>query len=133
MTDATPVPHTACSDISVMVVEDHDDSRDFLVFALQALGARAIGARSAAQALGYMRSVRPHVLVSDLSMPDQDGFELLHAVRSSPYLRDVPAIAVTGHGDLREKAGRSGFQWFIRKPIDAMELCRVIAALTGRG
>jgi CheY-like chemotaxis protein len=119
--------------VAVVVVEDHDDSRDFLVLALQELGAKAIGARSAAQALGYMRTVRPDVLVSDLSMPEQDGFELLREVRSSPYLKDVPAIAVTGHGDLRAKAGRSGFQWFIRKPIDAIELCRVIAALTGRG
>lgn len=133
MIDEVTIPDTACRDVSVVVVEDHDDSREFLVFALQGLGARAIGASSAAQALRYMLTVRPDVLISDLSMPEQDGFELLSEVRSSPYLKDVPAVAVTGHGDLREKAGRSGFQFFMTKPIDAMELCRVIGALAGGG
>jgi two-component system CheB/CheR fusion protein len=71
--------------------------------------------------------------VIDLSMPEQDGFELLQELRSSPYLKNVPAIAVTGHGDRREKVGRSGFQWFMREPIDALELCRVIGALTRGG
>lgn len=125
----TEIVATSCTNVSVVVVEDHDDSRDFLVAALQVLGARVIGAASAAHALRYMKAVRPNVLVTDLSMPDQDGFALLQELRSSPHLKDVPAIAITAHGDLRGKADRSGFQWFMRKPIDAMELCRAIATL----
>jgi CheY-like chemotaxis protein len=127
------IARTACHDVSVVVVEDHDDSREFLVLELQTFGARVIGARNATQALRYMRTVKPDVLVTDLSMPEQDGFELLQELRSSPYLKNVPAIAITGHGDLREKVGRSGFQWFMRQPIDALELCRVIGALTRGG
>jgi FixJ family two-component response regulator len=94
------IARTACHDVSVVVVEDH------------------------------MRTVKPDVLVTDLSMPEQ----ALSFFRSfAPPLKNVPAIAVTGHGDLREKVGRSGFQWFMRKPIDALELCRVIGALTRGG
>ena len=116
-----------------MVVEDHDDLRNLLVVGLEAAGAFVMSANSAAVALTYMKVVRPDVLVSDLSMPGQDGFELLQEVRSSPALMDVPAIAITGHGDLRSKADRSGFQQFMEKPIDTEELCRAIATVAGRG
>jgi CheY-like chemotaxis protein len=131
MTTATAHLTTACRDVAVMVVEDHDDSRDMLVFALEALGAHVVGVSSAVEALTYMQRVRPDVLVSDLSMPEMDGFELLQHVRASPGLEDLPAIAVTGHGEMSAKARQSGFQRFFRKPIDTIELCRAIGALTG--
>jgi CheY-like chemotaxis protein len=116
-----------------MVVEDHDDVRDVLVLELEAFGAYVMSANSAAQALTYMKVVRPDVLVSDLSMPGKDGFELLQEVRSSPVLMNVPAIAITGHGDLRAKADRSGYQRFMEKPIDTEGLCRAIGELAGGG
>jgi len=125
--------HTACTDITVLVVEDHDDSRDFLVHALRHLGAHVVAVGGAAKALAYLKTVKPHVVVSDLSMPDKDGFEFLQEVRASPYLRDVPAVAVTGHRGLEGRAERAGFQRFMRKPIDALELCRVIGALVAAG
>ena len=112
-----------------MVVEDHDDSREFLVFALESFGAHVVGMSSAGQALLYMQTIRPDVLVSDLSMPEMDGFQLLHVVRATPSLKDLPAIAVTSHRDLAAKASESGFQRFIKKPIDPMELCQAIATV----
>jgi CheY-like chemotaxis protein len=115
-----------------LLVEDHDDSREMLTESLQHLGAQVVAANSAAQAMRFMRAVRPDVLVSDLSMPDEDGFELLRQVRASPYLRDVPAIAVTGHTGMQEKAAQCGFQRFLRKPLDPGELCRMIAAVATR-
>jgi CheY-like chemotaxis protein len=129
MTAAASVQQTSCTGVSVMVVEDDDDSREMLIVALEVFGARVMAARSAAQALNYLQAVRPDVLVSDLSMPEMDGFALLHAVRASAELKNLPAIAVTGHWDLAKKATQSGFQRFIRKPIDPMELCRAVGAL----
>lgn len=120
----------SCRDVLVMVVEDHDDLRNVLAISLEAFGAFVMSANSGAQALAYMKALRPDVLVSDLVMPGQDGFELLQEVRSSPDLKHVPAIAITGHGDLQVKAAHSGFERFMTKPIDAEELCHAIAALT---
>ena len=75
-----------------MVVEDHDDSREMIVLALEAFGAQVVSMNSAAEALASLQTVRPDGLVSDLSMPDMDGFQLLHALRASPALRDLPAM-----------------------------------------
>ena len=131
MMAATAQRTTECRGVAVMVVEDHDDSRDMLVFALEAFGARVVGVSSALEALTRLQTVRPDVLVSDLAMPEMDGFELLQHVRASPGLEDLPAIAVTGHREMSAKAAQSGFQRFFRKPIDIVELCRAIGTLTG--
>jgi CheY-like chemotaxis protein len=94
-----------------------------------------MSANSAAKALTFMKVVKPDVLISDLAMPGKNGFELLQEIRSSPKLMDVPAIAITGHGDLRAQAEHSGYQRFMKKPIDADGLCRAIGELAhgGRG
>lgn len=120
-----------CQNVSVLVVEDHDDSRDLLVFALEQAGATVIAASSVAEALKWLKTVRPQVLVSDLSMPGRDGFSLLQEVRSSPELHDLPAIAVTGHTqpELLSRAEGAGFQRFMRKPVNITELCDAVQAL----
>jgi CheY-like chemotaxis protein len=121
----------ACQNVSVLVVEDHDDSRDLLVFALEQAGATVIAVSSVAEALKWLKTVRPQVLVSDLSMPGRDGFSLLQEVRSSPELHDLPAIAVTGHTqpELLSRAEGAGFQRFMRKPVNITELCEAVQAL----
>jgi CheY-like chemotaxis protein len=67
---APPVQRTTCGGVAVKVVEDHDDSREMIVLALEVFGAQVVSMNSAAEALASLQTVRPDVLVSDLSMPD---------------------------------------------------------------
>jgi CheY-like chemotaxis protein len=120
-----------CQNVSVLLVEDHEDSRELLVFALEQAGATVMAVASADEALLWMKTIRPQVLVSDLSMPGRDGFSLLHEVRSSPDLKDLPAIAVTGHTqpETLARAARTGFQRCLGKPVNITELCEAITTL----
>ena len=83
-----------------------------------------------------MQRVRPDVLLSDIAMPQQDGYWLIREVRALPPERggDMPAIAITAFGHPHD-VGRTltaGFQAHLRKPVDPWELARTIASLAGR-
>jgi CheY-like chemotaxis protein len=112
--------------IRVLVVEDHDDSRDLLEQVLEHVGALVVAARSAEEALTHLGDV--DVVVTDIAMPGHDGFWLLHEVqRHHPSL---PVIAVSGYSDLQERALReAAFARVLRKPIDPWVLPREVAAV----
>src|SRR5215470_18586224 len=84
--------------IHVLVVEDHDDSRDLWERVLRYAGALVTGAISARQALDLLKTVRPDVVLTDLSMPEEDGVWLAEALRA----RDerMPIIAVSGYSSI---------------------------------
>jgi CheY-like chemotaxis protein len=114
--------------IRVLVVEDHDDSRDMLEQALEHAGALVVASRSADEALPHVGQV--DVVVTDIAMPGHDGFWLLHEVQRSH--RPLPVIAVRGYSNLQEKALReAAFARVLRKPIDPWVLCREVAAVVG--
>jgi CheY-like chemotaxis protein len=111
--------------IRVLVVEDHDDSRDLIEQVLAHVGARVIASPSADEALVHLDQV--DVVVTDIAMPGHDGFWLLHQVQQGH--RSTPVIAVSGYSDLQEKALReAAFTRVLRKPIDPWVLCREVAA-----
>jgi CheY-like chemotaxis protein len=112
--------------IRVLVVEDHDDSRDLLEQVLEHVGAFVVASRSADEAQPHLGQV--DVVVTDIAMPGHDGFWLLHEVQRSR--RPVPVIAVSGYSDLQEKALREAtFARVLRKPIDPWVLCQAVAAV----
>jgi PAS domain S-box-containing protein len=120
-------------DTTVLVIEDHDDSRDLLVNVLEAAGARVLSASAAPVALELAAAERPDVLVVDIGLPGEDGYTLLNRVRSLDALagRPLPAVAVTAyarHTD-REQALASGFAQHMAKPVDPRQLVEIIAAL----
>lgn len=121
--------------LKVLVVDDDDDSRDFLVEALERRGATVSAAAGARAALVELRHFRPDVLVSDIAMPDQDGYDLIRHVRALPAELggQVPAVAVTAHTrkDVREHASAAGFQRILAKPVDVDQLSAVVATLGG--
>jgi CheY-like chemotaxis protein len=80
----------------VLVVDDEADARRALVVVLEQVGAIATAAGSTREAIEALPKARPHVLVSDVGMPDQDGFHLIRQVRDMGYdARDQPAVALT--------------------------------------
>lgn len=123
----------------VLVVDDEADARDLVATLLSQYGARVTTAASAAEAFLLLRQgeagERPDVLVSDIGMPDEDGYQLLRRIRA--LARDeggaIPAIALTAFGRARDriKALSAGFQTHIPKPVEPEELMMVIAGLTG--
>jgi CheY-like chemotaxis protein len=112
------------------------DTRQLLVQSLTFYGATVITANSAEQAFSELQDKNPDVLVSDIGMPDEDGYSLIRRVRmlANPQHRDVPAIALTAftRAQDRMRALTSGYQNHVSKPVEPDELATVIASLTGR-
>jgi PAS domain S-box-containing protein len=113
--------------IRVLVVDDEPDSRELLCESLRRAGAEVRDAESTTQALERLRDFDAEILVADLAMPQQDGFELLRKVREAGFT--LPAVAATAHSsvEIRELTLAAGFAAHIAKPIDANHLAREIA------
>ena len=123
--------------VHVLLVEDDDDSRKLLGTILKRHGARVTSTKSAAEALNAFDQELPDLMVSDIGMPDEDGYELIRKLRSSPPEKGglTPAIALTGYASRkdRERALAAGYQQHMAKPIEQAEMLAAIAALVGRG
>lgn len=119
--------------LRLLVVDDEPDARALLSDVLSAAGAEVESADSATSAFEAFRSFHPHVLISDIGMPGEDGYALIRRVRDVPseHGGGVPAIALTAytrHED-RMKALAAGFTTHIGKPVDPEELAFAIASL----
>lgn len=121
--------------LRVLVVDDEADARRILVMVLEQVGAIVIAAGSVREAIEALPEAHPDVLVSDLGMPDQDGFDLIRQVRGRGHdARDLPAVALTAfvQKDDARLALLAGFQVHVPKPVDPHDLTSVIASLVGR-
>lgn len=120
----------------ILVVDDEEDTRQLLVQSLTFYGATVITANSAEQAFEELQEKNPDVMVSDIGMPDEDGYSLIRRIRLLPdrQHRDIPAIALTAftRAQDRMRALTSGYQNHVSKPVEPDELATVIASLTGR-
>ena len=113
--------------VHVLVVEDTDDSREMLRVALEYCGAFVTTAASAEEAKRVLATLRPHVLVSDIAMPD-DGLELIREVKTVAATKGlrIPAIAITAYRGRREELLAEGFVELVEKPLDPIALCGTI-------
>ena len=123
--------------LHVLLVEDDDDSRKLLGTMLKRYGARVTATRSAKEALTVFDSELPDVMISDIGMPEQDGYELIQKLRAMPAEKGglTPAIALTGYASKkdRERALDAGYHQHIAKPIEQTDMIAAIARLLGRG
>lgn len=129
------LPLVRVDGLRVLVVDDETDAREAMVMVLTQAGAVVTAASSAAEALQQLPNAQPEVLVSDIGMPDQDGFDLIRQVRALGYqARDLPAVALTAFvgKDHQRRAIMAGFQVHVPKPVDPHGLTSVIASLAGR-
>lgn len=119
--------------VTVLLVDDEADARELTARILRDSHADVHGAGSVAQALQLLDQVHPHVLVSDIGMPDADGFDLLAQIRAhaSPDAANLPALALTAFAQPqdRQRALASGFQAWVSKPLDPAELLAAVAQL----
>jgi signal transduction histidine kinase/DNA-binding response OmpR family regulator len=136
--DHAPVSGVQTLDgLRVLVVDDDEDARELLREVLLQHRAHVTTAGSAREALDAMAAARPHVLVSDIAMKGEDGYDLIRRIRvRAPHEGGlVPALALTAHirKEDRLRALEAGFQMHATKPIEPVELVAAIAALAGTG
>jgi signal transduction histidine kinase/ActR/RegA family two-component response regulator len=122
--------------IKVLVVDDEADARDLIARVLAECRAEVFTAGTADEALAAIERVRPHVLVSDIGMPNVDGYQLLRLVRELGLARGggVPAIALTAfaRSEDRTRALHAGFVVHVSKPVEPAELMAAVASVVGR-
>jgi PAS domain S-box-containing protein len=119
----------ALGGMRVLVVDDQRDARDVVSRALSGYGARTAAAGSVSEALRLLMEFDPHVLVSDICMPGEDGLALIRRIRAlGENGRKLPAVALTGLGqpEDRHRALDAGFQRYLAKPVEVDELAAVI-------
>lgn len=122
--------------VRILVVEDDADFGSLINIMLELCGARVISTSSVAEALQALEEGLPDVLISDIAMPDEDGYELMRKVRARTPERGglTPAIALTGYATRkdREHAIAAGYQAHLAKPIEPAELTTAVANLVKR-
>jgi hypothetical protein len=122
--------------IRVIVVDDEADSREFIVALLEQCGAQVTAVASAREAIEAVSQVKADVLVSDIGMPEEDGYSLIRKVRtlSAEQGGKIPAVALTAYAraEDRTRAIAEGFQMHIPKPVEPAELATVVASLAAR-
>lgn len=130
------VDQFSCLDgLRVLVVDNNADCREFFRLVLESFSAVVKLAASAREALEVLRRWKPDVLISDIAMPDEDGYSLIRQIRILQQgVMQLPAIAITAWitDEGRAKAIDSGFSVYAEKPIDPDELAAVVAHLGGR-
>jgi PAS domain S-box-containing protein len=121
--------------VEVLVVDDDADTREFIEFLLEQAGAKVITAASVSEALTALMRSKPDVLLSDIGMPEMDGYMLIRKLRSLPPEQggQIPAIAMTAYaGDAnQQQVIQAGFQQHMAKPIEPEKLIQAISTLLG--
>jgi CheY-like chemotaxis protein len=115
---------------TVLVIEDHRDSRQLLVDVLQWLRADVMTAETCNEAERMLSLYRVHLVVADMNLPDGTGLELIDWIRNQhKAIRKIPCIAVTGYEQQFPPDTAQGFNAYMRKPINIDRFCDVAVAL----
>ena len=120
--------------LRILLVDDDDDGRTLTSLIFSQVGARVTAVASVREALHALEAERPDVLVSDIGLPDEDGYALIGRIRQheTEHGGFLPAVALTGYARAEDRVGilAAGFQAHVRKPVDSVELTTVIATVT---
>ena len=125
-----PASAVSLNQVRVLLVEDQADVRELLALVLKQAGASVTAVGAVSEALEALRVVRPDVLVSDIGMPEADGYSLIQAVRGRQETAVLPAIALTALTSPADQTQilASGFQIYLSKPIDPAQLVAAVAS-----
>ncbi len=138
-TEAKNVPFECAPELEglhVLVVDDEEDGRTLVAAILEKCGARVTAVGSAAAALQSLQSELPDIILSDIGMPEEDGYSLIRKIRAMRPEEggQIPAAALTAYARVEDRMRvlRAGFQIHLPKPIEPAELIAVAANLAGR-
>jgi signal transduction histidine kinase len=127
----TPQSAQALAPLRILLVDDSHDTVQVLSWLLASKGLRVREAASVAEALAVARAEPPDVIITDIGMPEQDGYDLLRLIHAEERLRHVPVIAATGYvgSHEQEKMAQAGFSATLSKPFDISELLSVLGSV----
>jgi CheY-like chemotaxis protein len=118
------------------VVDDETDALDLIGVELAQHGAKVTGVTTAAEALSAIEQVKFDLLISDIGMPDMDGYDLIRQIRKQEEGKHqkIPAVALTAYARVQDRmqAIMAGYSTHVAKPVEANELVTVVASLAGR-
>jgi two-component system CheB/CheR fusion protein len=127
--------HPKLTGLRVLIVDDEDYAREAFTELLSSFGAETKAAASAREALAVFSEFKPHVLMSDIAMPGEDGYSLMRKIRALGPTRggEVPSLALTAYagGEDVQRAYSAGFQAHLAKPVESIDLARMITNLAG--
>jgi CheY-like chemotaxis protein len=120
--------------LTVLVVDDHEDTRQMSLLVLHSQGFAPAAASGAEDAFAYAVEQRPDVIVTDLAMPDGDGWDLLQKLSADERTREIPVVMVTACATeaVRERAAREGVDSFFFKPCPPDVLAEELRRLCGQ-
>ncbi|HEX8139299.1 MAG TPA: response regulator [Pyrinomonadaceae bacterium] len=122
--------------LRILVVDDEADSRELITAVLAQCGAQVKGCESVSEALDALQAWGPDLLISDIGLPDEDGYSLIKKVRALDEAQrgQIPAVALTAYAspEDRARALSAGFQMHLAKPLEPEELVTTIANVAGR-
>jgi two-component system, chemotaxis family, CheB/CheR fusion protein len=131
---AAPLPKASgrCAGLHVLVVDDDRDTAHSLQMLLEIEGAKVDAATSGAEALSIAAKRRPDLVLTDVGMPEMDGYMLLELLRAQPGMGELPVIALTGFGRPHDvtRAQQAGFDAHISKPVEMEDLLAKIVEVT---
>jgi len=105
----------------IVVIDDEPDSLEIARYILDFYGAHVHTATNGKEGIALVETIKPRFVISDLSMPEMDGWEFVQELKSTVYTKDIPVVALTAHamkGD-RERAIGAGFHNYLTKPLTA--------------
>lgn len=122
--------------LCVLVIDDDDDARTLIATVLEERGARVVASGTAERALSLLQSTRPQVLISDIGMPEIDGYELMRRIRVLPPVLGgrTPGIALTAfaRNEDRKRALHAGYQLHLSKPVEPADLIAAVARIADK-
>ena len=124
-----------CAGVNVLVVDDHQDSRDMLVQFLEFRGFNVFQAKDGAEAVELAERHRPSVVLMDLQLPGIDGWEATRRLKADPTTQQILVVAVTAHAFKHQKdaAREAGCDALIAKPYDLAVLADFLARISENG
>ncbi|MFM7427600.1 MAG: PAS domain-containing protein [Elainella sp.] len=135
--EASPPPvefTTSLAGLRVLLVDDDLDMLNLTALVLEQAGAVVQTATRARTALDYLAQFQPDLLISDIAMPEQDGYGLLCQIRQDTLAGQLPAIALTAYAgeEYQQESRRAGFSYHLAKPVEPEELVRIVLAVVQR-
>ncbi|MFV8258494.1 ATP-binding protein [Bdellovibrio bacteriovorus] len=133
--ETNPEHPKTLDEVRIMIVDDDADTRNLLSVVLKKAGANVVTADSAQKAFDLYQVFNPQILLSDISMPDIDGYSLLKMIRTLPGSENLWSVALTAHArpEEHERALAAGFHMHIAKPVQTSELINAISNLLATG
>ena len=135
LSESNPDELPCLSQLQILVVEDNQDTRDFIAMVLEQAGAAVTAVDSTSEAISYLEQVQPDLLISDIGMPIANGYELIRQLREQESQQNthIPAIALTAYARTEDQmeAMEAGFEMHLSKPIEPQELLSAITKLLG--